>query len=97
MTTNSEGKKKNVLFSFDDDLLLDARKVLFANNMTLQQYITFVMHKLTMEDESAKDLLTKAVKFHEESLIVSKEGKEDLLKINPNNLYSFFERQEKEK
>jgi len=26
-----------------------------------------------MEDESAKDLLTKAVKFHEESLIVSKE------------------------
>lgn len=89
-----EEKKKTVLLSFDDELLIDARKVLFKHNMTLQQYFTFVIHKLVLEDMSAKDLLGRAVKFHEESL--ESEEKEKVLKINTNNLYSLFERQDQE-
>jgi hypothetical protein len=89
-----EEKKKTVLLSFDDELLIDARKVLFKHNMTLQQYFTFVIHKLVLEDLSAKDLLGRAVKFHEESL--ESEEKEKVLKINTNNLYSLFERQDQE-
>ena len=90
-----EEKKKSVLLSFDDELLIDARKVLFKHNMTLQQYFTFVVHKLTLEDPSAKDLLGRAVKFHEDSL--ESVEKDKILNINANNLYSLFERQDQEK
>lgn len=86
--------KKNVLLSFDDDLLIDARKVLFKNNMTLQQYFTFVIHRLVLADPSAADLLSKAVAFNEQSLGSEEKGK--LLKISAGNLYSLFEKQEQE-
>lgn len=86
--------KKTVLLSFDDDLLLDVRKVLFRNNISFQQYITFVIHKLVLEDGSAKDLLNRAVEFNQEA--ISAEDKEKILKISPANLYSMFEKQDEE-
>lgn len=86
-------KNKNVLLSFEEELLLDARKVMFKNNMTLQQFFTFILHRLVLEDPTATDLLNKAVKFQEEKL--SKENKEEIKKVNINALYSLFEEREK--
>jgi hypothetical protein len=93
MPKKTEGKK-SVLLAFEDDLFLDAKKVLFKNNINLQQYFTFVLHRLVLEDPSAKDLLKKAVLYSEESLTT--ENKKEILKINVGNLYSMFERQDQE-
>lgn len=92
--SKKEGKTK-VLLSFDNELLFDARKVLFKNNLTLQQYITFVMHKLSMEDPSAAELLDKAVAF--QTQILESETKSNVLKINANNLYSLFEKEDEQR
>lgn len=89
--SKKEGKT-NVLLSFDNDLLLDARRVMFKNNITLQQYITFVIHKLVMEDEAAKSLLDRTVEL--QTQVLASENKKDLLKINANNLYSLFEKED---
>ena len=89
-----EDTKRNVLLCFDEALLIDAKKVLFSSNLTLQQYITFILHKLSMEDPSAKDLLNRAVRFNEEQL--SSTERKTLLKIDANNLYSLFERQDQQ-
>lgn len=89
---SSKEGKTNVLLSFDKDLLLDARKVMFKNNLTLQQYFNFVIHKLVLEDASAKDLLERTVVFQEE--ILTKEQKDDFVKVNANSLYSLFERED---
>lgn len=86
--------KKPILVSFDDDLLVDTRRVLFKNNITLQQYFTFVIHKLVLEDPSAQDLLSRAVTFNEESL--GDAEKDELMKISAANLYSLFEKQDQQ-
>jgi len=87
--------KKSVLLSFEDELLIDTKRVLFKNNLTFQQYITFVLHRLVLEDPSAKDLLKRAIEFNEN--VLSAGNREEVMKVNTGNLYSLFERQDLEK
>lgn len=93
-TKMSKETKKNVLLSFDSDLLIDAKKILFASNMTLQQYVTFLLHRLALGDDLAKELLNNAVLFNEEQL--TSEQKNEVIKVSPGNLYSLFERQDQQ-
>lgn len=85
--------KKTVLMSFDDELLLDARKALFRKNISLQQYVTYVLHRLVLADEAATNLLDKAVRFNEE--VIAQGVKEEVVKIDPQTLYAMFERDDK--
>lgn len=78
--------------SFDLDLLVDTKRVLFKKGITLQQYFTFVAHRLILEDEKAKDLLDGAAKFNQESL--SREDRLSISKIDSNTFYDLFETQE---
>lgn len=86
-----EGKKA-ILLSFDDELLLDARKSLFRKNVSIQQFVTHVFHRLSMADASAIDLLDQASKYNEE--ILAKEDREAISKIDPRTLYEMFERED---
>lgn len=88
----SEGQNKAVLLSFDNELLLDARKALFRKNVSLQQFVAFVLHRLVLADEGAVDLLNRAVIFNEEML--TKEDREKIAKIDPRTLYEMFERED---
>jgi hypothetical protein len=84
--------KKTVLFSFDDELLLDSRKALFRKKVSLQQFVTFVFHRLTLADESAVNLLNGAAEYNEE--VLSQEDKDEISKIDPRALYDLFERED---
>lgn len=86
--------KKTVLLSFDDELLLDARKALFRKNISLQQYVTYVLHRLVLADDAATDLLERAVRFNEE--VIANGDKDEIVKIDAQTLYAMFEREEKE-
>ena len=92
--TKQDGKK-NVLLAFEDGLMIDTKKVLFKHNLTFQQYITFVIHRLVLEDPSARDLLKRAVEFNENALDAAQ--KDEIKKVNTQNLYSLFERLDQEK
>lgn len=87
----SEGKK-NILLSFEDELLLDARKALFRKNVSIQQFVTFALHRLVLADEAAVDLLERAAKYNQEAL--THEDKAAIAKIDPRSLYDMFERED---
>jgi hypothetical protein len=53
-------KKKNLLLSFDDKMLLQSRKILFKNNLTPQQFITYIFHQMNMGNDEVMELLEKA-------------------------------------
>jgi len=84
--------KKNVLLSIDEELLGEARKVLFKNGSGIQQFIVYVLHKLTLEDETAVELLNKLKKFNVE--VMEKENRDEVKKINSNALYEIFEEED---
>lgn len=84
------GKKKTVLLSFDDEMLIDVRKILFARGVTIQQFVTCAFHKLTLLDPNAVALLDETVRFAQEKMSV--EDKEEITKIDPRSLYELFER-----
>lgn len=86
-----EGKKA-ILLSFDDELLLDVRKELFRKKVSVQQFVTYVFHRLVMVDDCAQKLLEGAVNYNIEAL--SEEEKEEISKIDPRALYDLFERED---
>lgn len=61
-TKNLKNRKKALFTTFDEDLFLDAKKILFKNSMSIQQYFTFILHKLVLEDENSLKLLEDAKK-----------------------------------
>lgn len=88
-------KKKTVLLSFDDDMLIDVRKVLFTNGITIQQFVTCVFHKLSLQDPSALNILNETIRFSQESM--DNQEKEGFKKMDPRTLYEMFERNDFEK
>lgn len=89
------GKKKTVLLSFDDEMLIDARKVLFSRGVTIQQFVTCAFHKLTLQDPNAVAVLDETVRFAQERMTA--EDKEQITKIDPRSLYELFERDDTNK
>lgn len=83
-------RKKDVFLSFDEDLLVDARKVLFRNKTTLQQFFSFILLKLSNRHEDMEKILTE---FNEYSIkeAINKEQEEAILNLNSEKLYSYFE------
>lgn len=83
-------KKKNLLLSFDDKMLLQSRKILFKNNLTPQQFITYVFHQMNMGNDEVMELLEKA------SLHYVNDASENDLKnikiINHDILYDLIEK-----
>lgn len=86
---------KHVVISIEEEMLLSARKILFREKISIQEFCSFVMHRLVLEDISARDLLNKTIKFKLTTL--EKEEGIRLSNLNPNALYDFFEQQDEKK
>lgn len=83
-------RKKDVFLSFDEDLLVDAKKILFKNKTTLQQFFSFILFKMSNRHEDMEKIL---VEFNDYCLkqALSKEQEEAILNLNSEKLYSYFE------
>jgi len=86
---------KSVLISIEEEMLLNTRRILFREKISVQEFCSFVMHRLVLEDPSALDLLNKAIRF--KLITLEKEEGIRLSKVNPNALYDFFEQQDEKK
>lgn len=87
--------KKNILFSFEEDLVIDTKKILFEESVSLQQFFTFLIHRLVLGDPNATHLLKEAALFNKATLEGS--DKEKIKKIDKNALYDLFEQEDKQK
>lgn len=83
-------KKKDIFLSFDEDLLVEAKRVLFQNKTTVQQFVTFLLFKLANRHEDIEKILCQ-LNEHLLNEAITKEEEEAILKINSENLYSYFE------
>lgn len=61
--------KKTVLFSFDDDLILDTRRILFKKNLVPQQFITYLFHRLRLNDDLANKVMQEAAEFYQKEML----------------------------
>ena len=89
-------KKKDIFLSFDEDLLLEAKRLLFKNQTTVQQFLTFVLYKIANRHDNV-EFLWQELNDYLLKEALSKEEKEDILKIDSRNLYSYFESLDKRK
>lgn len=94
VNNKSKTIKKQILLAFDDDLLLEARRLLFKKGTTIQQFFTFVLHQLLQNDTATQQVLNDFSEFLLKEN-VSSEEKRKILKITAENLYSIFEEQDK--
>lgn len=82
-------KKRNLLLSFDESMLLESRKILFKNNLTPQQFITYIFHQMNMGNDEVMKILKDASFHYTEQL-----SKDDISKIkiiNDDFLYKLIE------
>ncbi len=84
---------KKILLAFDEQILLDARKILFSNGVTIQQFVTNAFHNLSLQKEDAMSILEDAKEKNKE--IISGDDKEKIAKLDSKALYDFFEVEEK--
>ena len=81
-------KKKQILFSFDEEILLQLRKRLFPKGVSLQEFFTCIAERAVLHTTDFEDLLNKA---QETKLNKIKEGDEEAHQISEENLYDLFE------
>lgn len=86
---------KSILLSFDKDTLIDVKKILFKNNISIQQFVSHVFHLLILSDNNAIKILEETIKQNEKEL--DKVKMDEIMKISPTALYEMFEREEKNK
>lgn len=84
---------KKILLAFDEQMLLDARKILFSNGVTIQQFATNAFHRLSLQKEDAMSILEDTKEKNKE--IMSGDDKEKIAKLDSKALYDFFEVEEK--
>ncbi len=89
-------KKKPVLLSFDEDLLLEARKIFFRRGITLQQFFAFVLHQITLKNPQIDAIMAELNEFMVKEAL-SSEQEQEILKISAENLYSIFEEEDKKR
>lgn len=92
----NEVKKKTIFFSFDDDLLLESKRILFQKRASLQQFFSFILYKVVQRHEDVDKLFLEFSEYLNKQAL-SKEKKEEILKISAENLYSMFEEEDKKR
>ncbi len=90
-----DANKKLLLLSLDKELFIEAKKILFRNSMSIQQYFSFLLHNLILSDEKSVALLQEA---KEHKLLTSKILKSDKKYIKDDTsdyLYDMIELERK--
>ena len=91
----SKKTKKNILFSFEDDELLELRKILFRKGLSPQEFFSHVMHRCVMHDNEVQTFYEGALKIKEE---IMKGGSADRIKLGDvDSLYDAIEQKIKQR
>jgi len=86
---SSNTKKKSILLSFDEDLFVEGKKILFKKNLTPQQLLTFIFHESTLDNNEVMDVIDMASKHY--SIRISQEERKKIKVINNDILYDIIE------
>ena len=81
-------KKKTVLLSFDDETLLQTRRFLFKNRLSLQEFFAFICERIILQDERIELLIDDLKKMKIDNNV---KGGVDRVKADANSLYDVIE------
>jgi hypothetical protein len=82
-------KKTNVLISLDEEVLLNLRRILFKNGLALQEFISYVVEHVILEDERMESLIDDL--REEKSTDVGMKGGVNRRDVNADCLYEAIE------
>jgi hypothetical protein len=89
MSDSSPQKKKNILISFDEDLFIEGKKILFRKNLTPQQLMTFIFHQASLDDDEVMEVIERASKHYSSN--ITKDERKKIKVINRDILYDIIE------
>lgn len=89
-----EEKQREVCLKFSEDLLISTRKKLFVSKLSLQEFLGFLMFKLSLDDVKMLQLLAESSEFSKRDVTKSRKQKNSS-KITSDDLYDFFEEVDK--
>ena len=86
----SNDHKKNVLFCFEEDELLELRKILFRKGLSVQEFFVHVMHRCVMQDNEVETFYdgTQAMK---EAVMLKGDKTEEIKLGDVDTLYHMIE------
>lgn len=82
-------KKKSILLSFDNEALLQTRKILFKNRLSLQEFFAFICERIVLQDERIELLIEDLRKLKDEYNV--KGGVDRTVKVDADSLYDAIE------
>jgi hypothetical protein len=85
--------KNTILFSFNNALLKELRKVLFARGLSPQEFFSYIIERLSMRDSRLEDFLFEAAEIKQKNLIA---GNIDKKHRDAASLYDAIEKENKQ-
>ena len=90
----TDERLKEIKFKVSRDLLIDARKKMFKSNVSPQEFFSFMLLKLTLDDDKALNLLKESSDFSKRPSTKLKKEKNPS-KLTSDDLYEFFEQEDR--
>lgn len=91
-------KTRDIYLTFSEELLIEAKKKLFPNELSLQEFISFIMLRMSISDRRVLDLVEDASRFSKQKSTKHKKkkrrGKDS--EMTSDELYDFFDSLDKE-
>lgn len=80
--------KTSIFLTFDEEALLQLRRVLFRKGLCPQEFFAFIIERISLEDERTEALLRELCSLKSDDLV---KGGVDRRHVNADSLYEAIE------